>query len=134
MDIDHKIEDVVELYINLRDEHTAITKAAKEKVVGIKEKMLKLEAYIQQKAGEVGVTSFKTDKGTAFLATSNFANVADWDLVLAWIKEQEAYDCLERRVNKTAIKEHIDASGSVPPGVTYGTKLGVSVRRPSKKG
>ena len=40
-----------------------------------------------------GETSKKTDSGTAFIMKfTDFAQVADWDSVLAFIKENEACD------------------------------------------
>ena len=127
------VEQVVDTYIKLRSQKTAIENEAKEQVVDIKTKLLKLEAWIRAKSDETGVKSFKTDAGTAFLTTSDFASVADWDQVLAFIKENEAWDMLTKGVSKIAVRGYIDANKSVPHGVTFGTKVGVSVRAPAKK-
>ena len=95
--------------------------------------MAKLEAWIQAKSDETGVKSFKTDAGTAFLTTSDFASVGDWDAVLEFVQKHSAYDMLTKGVSKTAVREYIDLNGAVPAGVNFGTKMGVSVRRPTKK-
>ena len=55
-----KMEDVIKAYITLRNEKDAIEGEVKDKVKAIKEKMVKLEAYIKKQADEQGVTSFKT--------------------------------------------------------------------------
>jgi len=127
------VGDVVEAYITLRNRKEIIEADTKEIVVGIKEKMLKLEAWIQAKSDETGVKSFKTDHGTAFLTTSDYASVANWDAVLAFVKENEAWDMLTRGVNKRSVRGYIDANKTVPDGVNFGTRIGVSVRRPVKK-
>ena len=127
------VEQVVDTYIKLRRQKEAVENEVKEQVMSIKEKMLKLEAWIRAKSDETGVKSFKTDAGTAFLTTSDFASVADWDEVLAFIKENEAWDMLTKGVSKVAVRGYIDANKSVPNGVTFGTKVGVSVRAPAKK-
>ena len=77
-----KMEDVIKAYITLRNEKDAIEGEVKDKVKAIKEKMVKLEAYIKKQADEQGVTSFKTGHGTAFVTTTDFAQVADWDAIL----------------------------------------------------
>ncbi len=105
-----------------------------EKVNDIKAKMSKMEAWLLEQANVQGVTSFKTNHGTAFVTTTDFANVADWDAVLVYIKDNEAFDLLERRVSKTAVRGYIEARGAVPSGVNYGTKLEVNVRKPTAKG
>ena len=127
------VEQVVATYIKLRRQKEAIDAEVKERLVSIKEKMLKLEAWIRAKSDETGVKSFKTDAGTAFLTTSDFASVADWDQVLAFVKENEAWDMLTKGVSKVAVRGYIDANKTVPAGVTFGTNVGVSVRAPTKK-
>jgi len=127
------VDKVISTYITLRSQKEALEAELKENLGGIKEKMNKLEAWIQAKADETGVTSFKTDAGTAFLTTTDFASVGDWDAVLDWVKKHDAWDLLTKGVAKTAVRGYIDADGAVPSGVNFGTKMGVSVRRPTKK-
>ena len=127
------VDAVVGTYITLRAQKEVIEADTKNRLVGIKEKMLKLEAWIQAKSDETGVKSFKTDHGTAFLTTSDYATVANWDAVMAWVKENEAWDVLTRGVSKRAVRGYIDANKTVPDGVNFGTKIGVSVRKPVKK-
>lgn len=127
------IDNVVKAYIQLRNKKAAIEKEAEEKTAMLKAQMMKLEGYIMEQASAQGVTSFKTKHGTAFVATTDFASVADWDATLKFIKEHDTYDMLERRVSKAAIRAYIDMHGSVPAGVNFGTKLGVNVRKPTTK-
>jgi len=125
------VEQVVGTYVKLRRKREEIEASVKVEVDEIKAKMAKLEAWLMQKADEDGVTSFKTSKGTAFISSTDFANVADWDAVLTFIKNNDAFDMLEKRVSKSAVRALMDETGSVPPGITYGTKIGVSIRKPT---
>ena len=125
------VEQVVGTYMKLRRKKEALENQVKEDLADIKAKMTKLESWLMQKADEDGVTSFKTAAGTAFVTTTDFANVADWDAVLNFIREQEAFDMLEKRVSKTAVRAYMDETGEVPPGITYGSKLGINVRKPT---
>jgi hypothetical protein len=125
------VDDVIATYMKLREQKSSIEAETKEKVSVIKTKLEKLEAWIKTKADAEGVTSFKTKHGTAFLTTSDYASVADWDAVLGFIRDNEAYNMLEKRISKVAVREYIDHNKTVPPGVNYGTKLEVNVRKPS---
>jgi len=127
------VDDVVAAYMKLRDQKAVMEAEVKEKVSGIKAKMEKLEAWIKEKADAEGVTSFKTKHGTAFLTTTDYANVADWDTVLDFIRGNEAYDMLEKRISKIAVRGYIEQTKAVPPGVNYGTKLEVNIRKPGVK-
>jgi hypothetical protein len=127
------IDKVVEKYVALRDKKAQLENETKDKVREIKEKMLVLDAYIREKAEEQGVTSFKTNHGTAYVTTTDFAAVADWDAVLQFIKDNEAFDLLERRVSKSAVRGYLEETKEVPAGINYGTKITVGVRRPTSK-
>lgn len=125
------IDKVVEKYVLLRDKKTQIENEAKEQVQKLKEKMLVLDAYIREQADAQGVTSFKTKHGTAYVTTTDFAAVADWDAVLQFIRDNDAYDLLERRVSKSAVRGYLEETKEVPAGINYGTKISVGIRRPS---
>lgn len=127
------VDTVVAAYMKLREKKKAIEAKAEEEVSEIKKKMEKFEVWIREKANEEGVTSFKTRSGTAFLTTTDYANVADWDAVLDFIKTNQAFDMLERRISKTAVRSYIDTHKQVPAGVDYGTRLTVNVRKPTTK-
>ena len=119
--------------MKLRHQKESIVNEAQAQVKDIKENMTKLEAWIKEKADADGVTSFKTKHGTAFLTTNDFARVADWDAMLEFIQENEAYDLLEKRVSKVAVRGYIDMNKAVPAGVTYGTRVDINVRKPAPK-
>ncbi len=127
------VDKVIATYITLRGQKEALEAGVKDQLTAIKEKMVKLEAWIQAKSDETGVKSFKTDAGTAFMTTSDFASVADWDAVLEFAKTNDAYDILTKGVSKIAVRGYMDEMKAVPPGINFGTKISVSVRRPTKK-
>ena len=127
------IGDVIRTYMKLRDQKTAVEAKVKDEVTTVKNKLDKLEAYLKTQMDAQGLTSFKSDYGTAFLTTTDYANVADWDKLLTFVRENEAYDMLTKSVSKTAVRGYIDETKTIPPGVTYGTKLDVNIRRPGAK-
>ena len=127
------VDEVVNAYLKLRNKKDAIEAETKSRLVGIKEQMSKLEAWIKIQADQQGVTSFKTNAGTAYVSTVDFANVADWDAVLSYVLDNKAYDMLEKRVSKIAVRGYIEAHKAVPAGINYGTKLEINVRKPTNR-
>ena len=127
------VDDVVAAYMKLRKQKDVLEKSIEEQVKAIDAKMTKLESWIKEQADAQGVTSFKTKHGTAFLSTTDYATVADWDSVLAFIQENSSFEMLNKAVNKVAVREYIQANKAVPPGVNYGTKIGVNIRKPTAK-
>ena len=127
------VDQVVAAYIKLRDKKASLEAVVKEQTEELVAQMTKLEAWLREQASAQGVTSFKTPHGTAFLTTVDYAQVADWDAVLDFVRKNDAYDMLERRVSKRAVRAYIDENKAVPDGITYGTRLEVNVRRPTVK-
>jgi len=127
------VDEVVSAYIKLRlkkEQMEAEVKAETKKIV---EKMDKFEAWLKEQADAQGVTSFKTKHGTAFLKTTDYANVENWDAALAFVLENNAFDLLNKAVSKVAVRGYIEANKAVPPGVNYGTKIEVEVRKPATR-
>ncbi len=127
------VDQVVAAYMKLRQQKEVLEASIKEEVGVIKDKMAKMEAWIKEQADAQGVTSFKTKHGTAFLSTTDYANVADWDATLTFIQEAGAFDMLEKRVSKIAVRGYIEEHKAVPPGINYGTKLEVQIRKPTTR-
>lgn len=127
------INDVVGLYIKLRDHKAGITAEAEARANAITEQMMKLEAWLKQQADQLGTTQFKTPNGIAFFKTNDYTTVADWDAVLDFVKATGAYDLLEKRVAKTAVRSYLDEHKQLPPGINYGTKLVLGIQKPRAK-
>lgn len=127
------VDEVVAAYIKLRAKKEAMEAKTKAEVKEIVEKMDKFEGWLKQQADAQGVTSFKTKHGTAFLKTTDYANVESWDATLAYILDNKAFDLLNKAVSKVAVRGYIDANKAVPPGVNYGTKIEVEVRKPATR-
>ena len=123
------IDSVVEKYITLRNRVKEIEAKAKEDMAEIKEKLAKLEAWLLSRAEKMGVDSFKTSAGTAFLQSSDRAQVVSWEDTLKFIQDNDAWQFLDHRVNKTAVREWMEQNGTVPPGVDYNTIVNVRIRK-----
>jgi hypothetical protein len=94
-------------------------------VAPIKEEIEKLEAALMKLMNEAGVQSVKTKAGTAYFSNVSSVRVVDWPVTLDFIVSNGAWDLLERRVNKTALKELEEGV----PGVAIETIRKVNVRR-----
>lgn len=128
-----KIDDIVQKYMALRQKKEEIEREAKDKVAQLKATMEKLEAYLLQRMQAEGVDQYKTKYGTAFATTNDYASVADWEATLDYIIQSQAFDLLEKRVNKTAVRSLLENGQAVPPGVNYGTRIDVNIRKPPRQ-
>ena len=125
---------VLAKYMQLRTDKERIEADMKSQLEPIVNNMQLIEKYLKQVMDDRGITQIKSDKyGTAFLSTTDYANVENWDALLNFITTNSHYEMLQKAVTKTAVREYIESYKAVPPGVNYGTKIDVSIRKPKAK-
>lgn len=124
-----KVDAVVAAYIKLRDSKEQLARKHKDELAPITEQMARLESWLQKHLLDAGVESMKTRAGTAFLQTATSATVRDWAATLDWIKDRDEWSFLEARVNKSAVKDYMESTGDVPPGIDFKSNVVTRVRR-----
>lgn len=123
------IGNLVQKYIVLRDKKDSIRNSVKEKLEKIEQVLTVVEAALLAEFQAQGVNSMSTPNGTAYQTTRTSCKVGDWDAVLDFIKTNDAYEFLDKRVNKTAVAEYREANNDLPPGVSWVEDLTIQVRR-----
>lgn len=119
------LDKIVAHYVTLRDRVTEMEAEHNEQLKPIKADMQMIEAAILASLQATGTESVKTASGTAYKSEVASVKVRDWASTLEWIKENEAWDMLEARVNKSAYME----SGAALPGVEISKLVKVNIRR-----
>lgn len=114
--------DIIRHYIKWRDKKKEIEERHKEELAPLKDKMEKAEAALQKIMLDQGVKQVKGSAGTAYLTEQVSTKVSDWEETLEWVKNQNRFDVLDRRVNKTAAQEE------EIPGVEVSRRIKVNVR------
>lgn len=123
------IDDVIKAYVALRDGVEKVRTRHKEELSPYYEKMVKIEAWLQDQLQTQGLKNFKGTSGTAYLQEETSVTVADWEATLDYIRENEMWELLERRVSKSVVADHLESHDSVPPGVDMKRSTVVRVRR-----
>jgi len=129
MDTPVNKEALIEQYVRARDMKKAIMDEAKGKCGQIDEVMKLAEARLLELFEAEGVTSVRTEAGTAYRSTRTSATVADWELLLDHIKDEDAWALLEHRVNKKAVEEYKEEYNDFPPGVNIRSEHTINIRR-----
>lgn len=123
------IEKLVDGYVRARDKKAELKAAFTKKTAALDEWMTRAEGVILQELQAQNLESVRTAAGTAYKSVQSSATVADWDSVLGFIKENDAWTMLERKVNKTAVQEYRSMNNDLPPGVNWREEVVVNIRR-----
>lgn len=127
------VDTVVRTYIALRTEKDRINNEAKDSARLIDDQMKKLENWLQSKMNDDGVNSFATDAGTAYKSTVEQASVTDMDAFITYVRENDAFELLEKRVSKTAVRAMLDEGQPLPDGVNWYTSTAIHIRKPNER-
>jgi hypothetical protein len=125
------IDSVVDAYIQTRDLIEEKKKAFDAEVAELKDLQDRREKYILGSLDKLGVESFKTAHGTAFIDWKDSATVKDRESFFAWVEAdfENHKHYLESRVSKTAVKQGLEDGAPPPPGVDYVRVKDLKVRR-----
>ena len=126
-------ETACKKFLELDAECDMIEAEAKKKKAEIKKIMLDLENWITLKAQDDGLENVKTPYGTAYWSTHYTASVANPSAFKDFVVQTGAFDLMETRASKLAVKSYIEGHGEAPPGVNFSAIKVFNLRKPTEK-
>jgi hypothetical protein len=124
-----KVEDVVEQYVKTRDKRSELKAAYEKKDFVLKEAMETMDAWLLAKMDKDEVEAYRTESGTAYISKKVRYTCNDWTSFWGFISKTGRFDFLEKRPCSAPIKEYVEESEQVPPGLDVLTERVVNVRR-----
>lgn len=121
---------MVRVYLKMRDARTALKRQFEEDDTKIKAQMEKLEIAMLRHLQDSNSDSIRTDAGMFYRQEEVTPTGSDWDAFYQWVKDNDAFEALERRIKKTFVREYMEThNGGIPPGVSVYREYVVRVRR-----
>lgn len=124
-----EVQALVKKYVDVRAMKKAIKAEMDEKISKCDAVLDKIEALLNVEMTNQGAESIKTINGTCYFSRRYKASAEDWPAIEAYILASGRVDLLERRVSSTVVKDIVDATGELPPGITAEVVRGVNVRQ-----
>lgn len=121
-------DKAVSQYIKLRDDNKQIEAEANAKIAANKETMEKLAVWLELKAQKDKLEKIPTKYGTVFWTVGDRCTVSNGAAFFSFVQEKQAWELLEKRASKTGVRDFIEATRVVPPGVDYTTFKQINVR------
>jgi hypothetical protein len=123
----------VEQYLKVRVKEAEIEARHKEELAPLKAAKQKLEALFLNALNSTGQDSARTAHGTVYKKARDSASLEDPDAFLNYIIAGEAWHLIDRKANVTAVRDFLNETGQLPPGVKFSTMITVGVLSPKKK-
>lgn len=126
-------EKRVKQYIAVRDALKAANDAHAEKIKPLVDLQNALTGWLQDFLEKAGAESVKTSEGTCYETTRYSASLADPEAFMKFVLDKQDFNLLDRKANVTAVRDYVEANGTLPPGVNLSAIKTVGVRRASGK-
>ena len=121
---------LLKLFISLRDRRAQRKAAYEDDDASDRDKQDKIEVEFLRRFNERGIDNVSArGVGTAYRSVRASATVADWETLFSFIQDEEAWEMLERRVNKTAVQQYREVHEDLPPGVNWNETQVINFRR-----
>mgnify|MGYP001824856248 CR=1 FL=1 len=111
-----------------KEEAQAVVKKAELKVKSIAERYNKKEQELYHAMKAQGVEIGDVEEYKAKIKTTTHATVKDWPKFYGYVKRNNAWDMLQKRVNDGAYRERLD-NGKNVPGVEPFSKISISLTK-----
>ena len=126
-------EQAAQKHIEIEAAIDKINAEAKKKVAELRKITDDIENWFALKAQEEGLKNIPTTVGTVYWSHIPSASVANPTEFRDYVIQNAAWDLLETRAAKLAIKSFVEGHGEPPPGVTYASRTVFNLRKTVKE-
>ena len=127
---DYNASELAGIYIKMREK----IRGLEDKVKTIKEQQSMIADKMLELCNEQDANSLNTTNGTISRRLNSSYWTSDWDSFYQFVKENDAYHLLEKRIHNGNMKEFLaDNPDAVPMGLQARNQYVVSVRKPTSK-
>jgi len=125
-------EKLVQVYLRIRQKRSELAKQFKDADDDLKKKQSRLETELLRFLQDNKQESVRTAAGTFYRQEDIKPAGSDWDAFYKWVRENDAFDALERRIKKGFVVDYMEENdGELPPGVSVYREYLVRVRKAS---
>lgn len=124
-------EELVQAYVNIRDERARILKEYEAEDAELKAAMEQLKVTLLSVCNEVNANSIKTSRGTVMRKLNERFFCNDWDSFRKFVMENDVLEVLERRIHQGNFKQFMSSheGDGLPPGVSAMREFDITVRK-----
>ena len=127
-------EALVSAYLKLRDEIQKREEEHKQEIATLREQFDMVAARLLDVCNDLNADSIKTPNGTISRRVQSRYWTSDWDAMREFVREHDAFDVLEKRINSNNMRVFLEENPELfPVGLQCDKKFVVQVRKPTNK-
>ena len=124
------VDTLTQTYIRMRDKRAIIKQEWEDRDHAIATQMQMIEEALLDLCKELNANSISTNHGTVVRSVKTRYWTNDWDSMYQFIRDNDAFALLEKRLHQTHMKEFLEENPDVLPiGLNTENQYTVVVRR-----
>jgi len=128
------IDELVAVYIKLRETIRTKEEQHKEELQSLKEKQDLVSEQLLELCKEQNMDSIRTPAGTVSRRVSSRYWTSDWESLYNFIRENDAQYLLEKRIHNGNMQQFLEENPEVfPEGLQNERKYIIQVRKPTSR-
>lgn len=113
-----KVSELMDQYMALREQEARLQADYEASVAPVKAKKEKIERALLGFMDKMGVDKLNSrGVGTFYRSTRTTASVADREVFMNFVKQNQEWELLEVRASKTNVDAYLETHQELPPGV-----------------
>jgi hypothetical protein len=126
------LDMLTKVYIKMRDKRAQMKREFEAKDAEIEQQMDQIELEMLDVCKKNAANSIRTEHGTIIRQVRSRYWTNDWDSMYRFIKDNDAYGLLEKRLHQTHMKEFlVENPDKLPMGLNVESEYTITVRRSS---
>lgn len=128
--LDLPMDQLAKTYVRIRDERAKLKSEYESQDSDLKEQMAVIEQELLNACNRIKADSIRTTHGTIIRSIKSRYWTNDWGSMYKFIKDNDAFALLERRIHQTNMKEFLsENSDLLPAGLNVENEYTIVVRR-----
>lgn len=130
MDDKPSVEQLVSVFIKIRDARDAAKREWEEREADFNEQLDLIDQQLLEICKETGADSIRTKHGTAIRSVKSRYWTNDWESFYDFIYKQNEFGLLEKRIHQTHMKQFLEENPELlPAGLNVDSQYTITVRR-----
>jgi hypothetical protein len=128
--VDVPMDQLAKTYVRIRDERAKLKSDYESQDSDLKEQMAVIEQELLNACNRIKADSIRTTHGTIIRSIKSRYWTNDWSSMYKFIKDNDAFALLEKRIHQTNMKEFLNENADLlPAGLNVENEYTIVVRR-----
>jgi hypothetical protein len=123
------VDRMIQAFVILRDKRSILKQNYEAEDAALKEKQQTVKTWLARQMETLNSDQLAARGiGIAYRSIKKHFNGSDWPNFWAFIKENDRFDMMQKRVGEKAVSEYLDETGELPPGISMMQEYEINVR------